>query len=277
MSRGNPRPAGTDSAHDARGDRVLAFTPTWGDGPRTETLASIAAQQFDGVLVHELSRENPYPGADMRNVLAQYVRGRELALAGGYDALWCVEHDMQCGPDALGRLWATGAPVAYGVYVLRHGSEVLNAWEFLPRSKNLGESLSLAPGKLQAARKRGVTPVSGVGFGCTLIRRAVLERLPFRSGASGSEAPDVPFATDCVRAGIRQVADFGVLCGHYDPQRGRWLLPLAAADDPVRVRANQDVTVRAGTRSLRMTRGAEYDLPAADASEMARAGYVTAL
>lgn len=259
--------------------RVLAFTPTFAAGPRPETLASVRAQVFDGVLIHEVSWVNPYPGADMRNVLAQFVRGRELALTGGYDVLWCVEHDMQCGPDALARLAATGAPVAYGVYVLRHGAAVLNTWEKLPQARNLGESLSLTPGKLRAARKRGVTPVSGVGFGCTLIRRAVLEQVPFRSGGLGSEAPDMPFALDCVRAGIRQVADFAVLCGHWDPERDVWLLPFgpATAGVQLRCRANHDVTVLAGDRPRRLTRWREYDLPAAAALELARAGYVTVL
>ena len=154
----------------AKAPKILAFTPTYGDGPRPETLASVQAQTYRN-LTHEVSWANPYPGGDMRNVLAQFQRGRQMALDGGYAALWTVEHDMDVPPDALQTLWDTGAQVVYGVYVLRHGVAVLNAWEWLGKdSVNIGESLSLHPKRLAAARAQASVQVGGVGFGCTLIR-----------------------------------------------------------------------------------------------------------
>lgn len=254
--------------------RALAFTPTYGAGPRRETTDSVAAQVCAGQIVTEVSWHNPFPGATMRNVLAQYERGREMALSGGCDALWTVEHDMLVPPGALQMLWDTGAQVAYGVYVLRHGVAVLNTWEFLPGGRNIGESLSLHPDRLAQAVNQGVAQVSGVGFGCTLIRRKTLERIPFRSGGDGSEAPDMPFALDCLRAKVHQVAHFGVLCGHWDGQR--WLTPRGSdSGAAVRVRANVAVTVRAGADSLRMAAGQVYELAAGDAAELQRAGYIS--
>jgi hypothetical protein len=258
----------------AKAPKILAFTPTYGTGPQTETLASVQAQTLRN-LTHEVSWANPYQGGDMRNVLAQFQRGRQLALEGGYAALWTFEHDMRCEPDALQALWDTGAQVAYGVYVLRHGAAVLNAWEWLGEgSVNIGESLSLHPDRLTKARRQEVTQVGGVGFGCTLIRRETLERIPFRSGGDGSEAPDMPFAVDCIRAGVRQVAHFGVLCGHWDGER--WLEPFEAHDAQlVRVRVHQNVTVRVGGETRVLAAGQEYELPERRALlELQRAGYV---
>ena len=255
--------------------KVLVFMPTFGTGPRPETLASVEAQAFAGEWRHEVSWHNPHGKASTANVLAQYVRGRELTLDGDYDAILTIEHDMQIPADALQALWDTGAPVAYGVYVFRQGAgATLNAWELLPNAKNPGESLSLHPRKADRARRQVIVPVSGVGFGCTLIRREVLERIPFRGGESGTEAPDVPFATDCLRAGVRQIAHFGVLCAHWNG--ARWLYPFGSGCT-VRVRALQDVTARIGHESRRLSVGQDYELPDDDAHELARAGYVCAV
>ena len=256
--------------------RVLVFTPTFGAGPRHETMASVMAQRFAGSFVHEVSWHNPYPGADLRNVLAQFERGRALALAGGYDAMLTVEHDMRLPGDALQLLWDTGAPVAYGVYVLRHGAEVLNAWEKLPgNSLNMGESYTLRRDRLQTAIKQGVVPVSGVGFGCTLIRRNVMERIPFRSGGDGTEAPDMPFARDCLKLNLAQVAHFGVACGHWDGQR--WLEALGGSTHAaMRVRANRNVTANIAGDTVRLVSGQEYELSDADTVlDLQRAGYIT--
>jgi hypothetical protein len=272
--------------------KVLAFTPTYGDGPRPETLRGLAGQDWGlGEIVVQISWHNPFPAGDMRNVPAQYELAREMVLDYGFDALWTVEHDMDVPGDALRLLWEAtspprprspaaagegGAPylVAYGVYVLRHGVRVVNAWEYVRGSRNLGESLSLSRHRdrlRRAVRERQVVEVSGVGFGCTLIRREVLERIPFRAGEPGCEAPDVPFAVDCLRAGVGQVAHFGVLCGHWDD--GEWLR-VGETGGTVRVVARRDVTVSVEGESRRLRTGGEYELPEGEAAEMVRAGYV---
>lgn len=265
--------------------RTLIFTPTFGDGPRPELLASVQTQVCAGQeLSHEVIWHNPYPAPDVRNVLAQFVRGREMALAGGFDALLTVEHDMRLPQGAVAKLWealdgSQGAGVVYGVYLFRHGSNVLNAWDLIPGSRNLGESLSTPRHrtKLRRAIAEQIYPVSGVGFGCTLIRRDVLEQIPFRSGESGFEAPDIPFATDCLRAGVRQVAHFGVLCGHMDADK--WLMPLGSAEmgETTHVRALQNVVVRIGGGTKELISGQEYYLPSYELKDIVRAGFVTIL
>ena len=51
-------------------------------------------RRFDGVLDWVVSKDNPYPVPDHRNVLAQYRVARERCISEGYDALLTVEHDM---------------------------------------------------------------------------------------------------------------------------------------------------------------------------------------
>ena len=67
--------------------------------------------------------------------------------------------------------------------------------------------------------------VQGVGTGCVLIRRDVVERIPFtRRGVHGF---DYYFAVDCVKAGITQRMDTSILCGHIDPDNACIWWPTA--------------------------------------------------
>lgn len=158
------------------------------------------------------------------------------------------------------------------MYLFRHGAGMLSAWGWQPGLVGPG----LAPlgqplhgSKLAAARASEVTRVSGVGFGWTLISRETLERIPLRLEPSEDWAPDVPFALDCLRANILQVAHFGVLCGHWDGVRWRGPLGCQVVDGVwVRARRNM-VTIIAGEK-LELIAGNEYAVPAADVSMLER-------
>lgn len=196
-----------------RTPRVVIFTPTFGDKLRQETVASVGAQEFGGGFTYSIGRHNPYDYGDLRNVTAQYSVARELFLAGTADALMTVEHDMLIPPDALQQLWEVGAPVVYGVYLLRQGL-VLNAQKL--------------DGTFYAGRPTAdVVEVAGVGLGCTLIRRPALERIAFRPDPRHGTC-DATLAADCRQAGIRQMAHFGVACGHI--QDNLVLLPYRDAE-----------------------------------------------
>jgi hypothetical protein len=57
--------------------------------------------------------------------------------------------------------------------------------------------------------------VAGVGMGCTLISRDVLEKLAFRVDETHpSVHNDWVFAYDCQQKGITQKCDTSVVCGH---------------------------------------------------------------
>jgi hypothetical protein len=179
---------------------------------------------------------------------------------------------MTFGPHTLKTLLEPAAPVVYAPYLLRHGRPVLSAWRYENR-RNLGMSLSLYPADLKAAMTTGVVRTCGVGFGCTLIRREVLEAIAFRSDDDG-QPPDLPFAVDCLRANVMAVTHFGAACGHWhegeilmaDKQNGGVL---------ARVLANADVNVRDGDEQMALKAGHYYSLSLAAAAELARAGYVT--
>lgn len=254
---------------------VLAFTPTYGDALRSETVESVAGQEWGGTLHHEISRHNPHTAADRwRNVQAQFERGRQMALDGDYDALWLVEHDMQVPPDAIAKMAATDAQVVYGVYLFRHRSYTLSAFRY-EGDRNVGMSLMQYPAELAAAMAAGQWQVSGVGFGCTLIRRETLQRVEFRGGIEGNRYPDTPFAQDCVRLGIRQIARFDVPCLHYCPDLKQWLHPYQhAVGELMRVEVLQSVNLNAAGKTVALVAGEEAELPVDAAHDAERAGFV---
>jgi hypothetical protein len=193
-------------------ERIFVFTPY---GPRLEpeTVQAVLALQWHGPIRFVFQRDNPYPvGRD--NILHQYQQGRDLFLRGDDDAMLVVESDIIPPPDALQKLAAIEADVAYGVYMFRN-SPVINIFERYPGTpRNEGESLSIHPDKLQQAVKSGVIPCSGGGLGCALIRRRVLEMFDFWHGETG--CCDTYFNREVMRAGLDQVADMSVICGHKD-------------------------------------------------------------
>lgn len=250
---------------------ILVFTATYGNGPDARTLASVAAQEnAPGHDYHVNWLTNPIPGRAIANVLAHYHQARRMCLDGGYEALLTVEDDMIIEPYALRTLYATDAGVAYGVYLLRHGAKCLNAFGYKDR-RRMGATMSLRPEEAQAARARGWAKVSGVGWGCTLIRREVLERIAIR-GEDAQDAGDMAFAGDCLRAGVEQVARFDVLCGHIDGERVLW--PFQNNDGLVgRVYALRDAPLGVQGNDVPLRRGRYYSFPLDVARALARAGY----
>lgn len=242
------------------------------------TLASLGEiQPPTGVEVDlVIGRDNPYPDGRHINTLHQYRQARARALSGGYDALFTVEHDMIVPPDALCKLWETAAPVVYALYVLRHSMAAINAMHFTG-GRNVGDSLSVNPRVREEADRRGWIECSGVGFGCTLIRRSALEQFEFHA-TGDSYSPDFGFATDCVRAGVKQIARFDVVCGHIDSENNRVLWPGKGEMATVKVKILVGfVGSITGRGSIRFAPGEVAEIPDADAGDFIRAGFVELL
>lgn len=255
---------------------ILVFTPTWLDTPagveamHPKVRAAIAVN-MSADMEWVVGRDNPYPVPDHRNVLSQYRQARELFLAGGYDALITVEHDNLL-PDAgaLQRLQETPGDVVYAPYLLRHGSRVLSTCQYI-NDHNLGMSLSNYPDELRQARAHTVHRVSGVGMGCTLFRRAVLEKIGFEPTTAQNLLPDMQFATQALRAGFKSFGRFDVPVLHYSD--GHWLVPFEG-DRMQKYLARQTITALVGERSVKLIAGEVYDLPEAAAENLLRAGYI---
>lgn len=200
--------------------RVQVFTPVY--RLEAETVAAVLALEWAGPLAWVFQRDNPSRDGRV-NILHQYQQARARFLAGGDDALLVVESDIIPPPDALRKLAALGSDVAYGVYRFRT-TAVINVFERYPGTpRNEGESLSIHPAKLAAARAAGVVACSGGGLGCALIARHILERIEFRMEDTGF--CDTYFNRDVMHQGYRQMADMSVICGHKD-ENGRVLWPF---------------------------------------------------
>lgn len=189
------------------------------------------------------------------NILEKYQRAREMTLAGGYDALFTVEADVILPSDALLRLTQVEADVTYGLYVSRHRRYKWLAATQL--SERVGHWLS---DDVQAARAAWgkVIDTHGVGMGCTLIQRHVLETIPFRR-AKGSFANDWYFSLDLKDEGFIQKHDLGVVCGHiaqWPAQRVIWPSPNA----PGMYREQNITWTEADRRLMGMTKRGRKDM-----------------
>ncbi len=205
---------------------VMVFVPVYRLEPRT--MQAVMKLKWNGAITRVFQTDNPHNGsADKRapdgvlNHLHQYTRGRESFLAGRYDAMLIIEHDIVPPKDALMKLAALNVDMAYGVYVFRvRNSNTINIFERYPdnngeRARNPGESLSCKPWLLWRAIREKKWPCSGGGFGCILIRRRVLEKISFRLDG-GTGYCDSPFTEDAYRAGYLMAAEMTVLCDHID-------------------------------------------------------------
>jgi len=251
---------------------VLIFTPTIGDQLRPQTRASIEGQQTTIEYEWEIGYHNPFPGNKIANVIAQYQRARAIFLASGHDAMLTVEDDMIIPPNALQSLHDSDGGVVYGVYLFRHGTPTLSAWRYIDR-RRMGTTLSMYPHETEVYRQRGWAKVSGVGWGCTLIRREVLGRIAFRSKDKG-DAGDVGFAGDCIAAGIEQIARFDVLCGHIC-EDGEVLWPFQTGGIIGRVYALRNAPTGFYDIEKPMKKGRYYSMPIERAQTLRRLGYVT--
>lgn len=194
---------------------VLVFTPVKRLEP--ETIAAVFSLEWDGAISFLLQRDNP-SGDGPADHLHQYQRARYLFLDGPYEAMLVIESDIIPPPDALQRLAALECDLAYGCYQFRGGnvSNILRRYYPWPeQARNVGESIQVTPGLWQAARRQGVIECSGSGLGCILIRRRVIEELPFEAAPTPGFF-DWDWTERCYRAGYRMMADMWTLCGHKD-------------------------------------------------------------
>lgn len=143
------------------------------------------------------------------SIWRKYEEARRAALVGGYDALLCAESDMLLPVDALEKLAAVGTDITYGLYCFRRPPYQWNITTRLDRFSY--RFLSDDPDSAAKAWGR-VIQCEGVGQGCTLINRKVLETLPFRYAPDA--LVDHLIALDAKTYGFKQAVDMSVICGH---------------------------------------------------------------
>lgn len=197
-------------------EHVLAVTPVLKnrDGQATlygKSLESIYFQRWSrGRVDHYLpSGDDNYRYPD-GTVTAKYQLAREIFLKGNYEYFVALEYDMIVPHDAIERLAKIPADICYGLYVLRHPGHI--HWNAANRIEQMGAAwLSHNPDNAIASWGN-IAKVKGVGFGCTLIRRHVIEQIPFRYWKG--VCCDWALAYDADNAGLTQAMDMSLLCGH---------------------------------------------------------------
>lgn len=193
--------------------KILVYCPLSPNMPRihARSIQSIFGMAWPNPIEIVLGRHDQVPEHQNKydNLMEKHNRARKMALDGGYDALLFVESDIIVPTNALVNLTAIDTDVAYGLYCARTASHRWLAFSQLKH--NTGRSIDR--NYLYCVNHWGkVIETKGVGMGCTLIHRNVLEKIEFRRG--GSAADDWYYALDCEKAGFRQHHDLGVVCGH---------------------------------------------------------------
>lgn len=258
---------------------LLVFTPTWRDASGEVVIhpeVSAAIDEQTGVdFEWRVGTDNPYPIGEHRNVLHQYQQARAIFLDGRWEALVTIEHDNRLpDPDALRRLAETPGDVVYAPYLLRHGQHMLSTWQYI-NDRNLGMSLSNYRPELARARSDVVHRVSGTGFGCTLIRRRVLEALEF-SGATERDqnwCPDLRFAQECLRKCFVANGRFDVPVLHWEGNG--WLHPFQSRRNGVATYiALETMNALAAGRHVRLVKDLTIVLSDEEAAELSRLGVI---
>lgn len=254
--------------------RVLLYCPTYKLNGKAvikpETRKSIKTVEFDGVVDKVINSNSEHKPPDYENVLVHYQKARKKVLDEKYDALLTVEHDIVIPKDGLQKLWDLDVPVAYGIYLFRGSKNIVNAFRMV-NATNPDMSLTAFKELLAEALEKGVVEVSGCGNGCTLIRREVLEQINFRRNRDGNPIPDMPFATDCLKAGIKQYAHFGVQCGHVLDNKTIWLDIENNGTNMTKVNILQNFV---GSDGISYTTGEVATIPDDLVCDYSRAGFV---
>ena len=189
-------------------NKVLVYCPLHpGYGVRQQTLKSIFGLLWPGEMTIAFGR-SASTIEDYSDIMRKYQQARRMVLGGGFDALLTIEADMIVPELALDRLASLDADVAYGLYCSRRQR---HDWLVFTVVKER-EASHLDKESCRAFYGCAIDS-AGIGFGCTLIRREVLEELDFRM-PSGGPATDWFFALDCLEKGYRQISDLGTVCGH---------------------------------------------------------------
>lgn len=150
------------------------------------------------------------------------------------DWLFFMDSDQTFHPDTLNRLLSWDLPVVSGVYFKSPGEPIPHVYRYAWQGdahlyismaneirdflKRYQEELKKAPpATILPAHRADLIECDGVGGGCLLIHRRVLEAIkePWFECAKGTVAgEDFDFCRKVQTAGFKIFADPGVLCGH---------------------------------------------------------------
>ncbi len=137
---------------------------------------------------------------------------RDVFLQGDYSHLFFVDQDVVIPPNALENLLLTDQDIVSGIYCKEIDNNTY-AMVILPHQEHAINQLRLAP--LESIKEKGVIEIAAAGFGCLLIKRAVLETLKFHFDPGRREDADLVFCEDALKHGFELRCNTLVECKHY--------------------------------------------------------------
>jgi len=165
-------------------------------------------------------------GKNSRDALANASNFlRKKAIEGGFDYLLMLESDVFPPKDVIYRLIRHGYPVVGATYHIGIGSFKRLCLFKVHFKKELGMMGTALIGmdEQNDFTNKGLKIVHGMGVGCVLIHKSILERFPFwyssvddaRMAHLGERKhPDVYFYMDLQNNGVRVLADTDIHCEH---------------------------------------------------------------
>lgn len=156
-----------------------------------------------------------------QNITHKLQRAQDVVIAQRYDALLCLDDDQVYPVDLIPRLVALDADVAYGLTVWRNAP---HRWTAVTEID--GDHYLITADMRQDTRLAfwgQQRDVRGCGTFGTLIRRRVLESVPF--DRRGPHCNDWYLSLDCIKYGFSQRADLALLIGHWTEQGVLWPTP----------------------------------------------------
>lgn len=160
------------------------------------------------------------PGAEARNRIIRQALDFDDPLVGRVERLMFIDDDVLLPPDAVMRLWQHDMPIVSGWYVIK-----TRPVQALIMTDDGAGTISTVP-------TEGVERCFNAGFGCTMIKREVLEKIggdwtktvdePRRSDGQVSRkvSDDMYFAERVREHDIPWFVDYGVHCGHINTHTG---------------------------------------------------------
>jgi hypothetical protein len=144
-----------------------------------------------------------------KNYSEKYIRAQKYFLASDCDAMLTLESDHIFPPNALEKMIKVKADIVYGLYCSRPNKK--HVW-MLRRGENIGiVTADYSPEFMRSVWNK-VVPSDGLGTGCTLIHRKVIEELEFKY--SPGLGHDWYLAKEAKAAGFIQMHDCRVIIGH---------------------------------------------------------------
>lgn len=175
-----------------------------------EVINSIILQDFKGendIFILPYNIIDPKTSSWGQNIVYKQNKAKEILLKYNYTHLFSVEADVLIPTYALSRLIQHNKDVACGIYRLHSHSGLLNGKFAIFRKKDE----SYIPLKEEIDFKFGdIIEVDFLSFGCTLIKKEVVEAVDFDIGL------DLSFSQQCKAKGFSLWADTGIFCIHKD-------------------------------------------------------------